>query len=178
MAERSAAQREWVQKLVAKNKAAAAIQTHDEFVGLFEQYLDSIKKTDAVPTYSNFADWLGCYSPTSIYKFMKDHPETRDATAELMADAIVEKAIKGVFRDAVSIFTLKNRCNWTDKKESISRHEVGEIASAEEARRNVHAIMKSLGYDDRGRMRKETKDNLAKMDDRIIQLAEAKAGIE
>lgn len=167
--------RQAVEKLIMKNRAPALIQTHEEFVGLFEQYLDAIKPTDEVPTYSNFATWLGNYSRHSIYSFFKKHPETRDAVAELLADAIVEKAIKGQFRDAVSIFTLKNRCNWTDKKESISRHETGEIASADEARANIKQIMKSLGFDDRYRPRKAAEKNMEDMQARIIQLAEAKA---
>lgn len=165
-----------VEKLIAKNRAPALIQTHEEFVGLFEQYLDAIKKTDEVPTYSNFATWLGNYSRYSIYRFFEKHPESRDAVAELLADALVEKAITGKFRDAVTIFTLKNRCNWTDKKESISRHETGEIATADEARANVKAIMKSLGFDERYRPRKGAEKNVEDMEDRIIRLAEAKAG--
>jgi len=167
--------REAVQKLISKNKAPALIQTHEEFVGLFEQYLDSIKYKDEVPTYSNFAAWLGHYSASSVYAFFKKHPETRDSVAELLADVIVEKAITGKYRDAVAIFTLKNRCNWTDKKESISRYETGEIASADEARENVKAIMKSLGYDERYRPRKGAEQNMNELQDRIIRLAEAKA---
>lgn len=167
--------RQAVEKLITKNKAPALIQSHEEFIGLFEQYLAAIKSTDEVPTYSNFATWLGNFSPSSIYYYFQKHPESRDAAAELLADALVEKAIVGKFRDAVTIFALKNRCNWTDKKESISRHETGEIASADEARANVKAIMKSLGFDDRYRPRKAAEQNMDDLNERIIRLAEAKA---
>lgn len=171
------AQRAVLEKLIAKSKANAMFQNVGEFVSAFEQYLDSIHDDSSkVPSYSNFAKWLGDYSPSSVFQFMDNHPEARGTTAELMADAIVEHAIKGEFRDAVAIFALKNRCNWTDKRESTSvTKQAGDLVPAEEARRNVRAIMDSLGYDDRGRPRKETKVKLAEMDERIIQLAEAKA---
>lgn len=175
-------QKESIQKLVAHNKASALFDKSEDFVGLFEQYLESIKKDpDEVPSYSNFAAWLGTniasgVSASSIYRFMKQNPDARDATAELMADALIEGALKGQFRDAPAIFALKNRCNWTDKKESISHHDMAEIATPDEARENIRKIMRSLGYDDRGRARKETLENLDAMNERIIQLAEAKVG--
>ena len=170
------AQRDAMLKRIAKNKAPALFETSDEFVGVFEQYIEDIKGDKSnVPSYTNFASWLGDLSPSSIYYFFKNHPDARDRTAELMADALVEGAILGVYRDAPTIFALKNRCNWTDKKESISKHEVSDIATPDETRANVKAILKSLGYDNRNRPRAESREKLAEMDDRIIQLAEAKA---
>lgn len=176
------AQRESIQKLIARNKASALFDKSEDFIGLFEQYLESIKKDpDEVPSYSNFATWLGKntssgVSANSIYKYMRNNPDARDATAELMADALVEGALKGLFRDAPAIFALKNRCNWTDKKESINHHDTADIATPDEARENIRKIMRSLGYDDRGRPRKETFENVDAMNERIIQLAEAKVG--
>lgn len=172
----TAKQREVLEKLIAKNKAGAWFHSADEFNGLFEQYLDAIKNdSDKVPSYSGFADWLGNVSPTSIYDTLNRFPSARDATGQLIADALVEKGIKGVWRDAVVIFTLKNRSGWTDKRETTSNHMSTDIATAEETRANIRQIMKSLGYDDRGRPRAETRKNLDEMNARIIQLAEAKA---
>lgn len=169
-------QRDAMLKRIAKIKAPALFETSDEIVGVFEQYLEEIKgDRTTIPSYMNFAAWLGNISPSSIYKFFKNHPDARDETDELMADALVEGAILGIYRDAPTIFALKNRCGWTDKKENISRHEVSDIAAPDEARENIKKIMKSLGYDAKNRPRKETREKLEALDERVIQLAEAKA---
>ena len=175
MSEKSAKQRTAIEKFIAKNKAEAVIQSAEEFTGLFEQYLDSIKgDSEKVPTYSGFADWLGGVSPASIYSALNRYPKARDLTGQLIADALVEKGIKGEWRDAVVIFTLKNRSGWTDKRETTNSTLSADIATAEETRANIKQIMKSLGYDDRGRARVETREKLDEMNARIIQLAEAK----
>jgi hypothetical protein len=173
------AQRDAMMKIIAKNKARALFDNVDDFVGVFEQYLDEVKKDEAhVPTYSNFAKWLGNVSPNSIYKFMQTNPSARDATAELMADALAEGAILGRFRDAPAIFALKNRCNWTDKKESISKHETSDIATPTEAREHIKRMMKSFGFDAKNRPRKGSQEHLDEMSERIIRLAEAKSEAE
>lgn len=171
---RSEAQKAALQKLIAKNKALTLFDNVDDFVGLFEQYVDSVRHTEEVPTYSNFAAWIGDCSKYSIFKFMHDNPVARDRTAEIMADALVEGAIQGRFRDAPTIFALKNRCNWTDKKESINHHETADLASYEETQNNLKKIMHSMGFDDRQRPTREAKANMADMEERIIRLAEAK----
>lgn len=175
-APRNAKQREVIEKLIAKSKADAVFQSADEFTALFEQYISAIRKDDdKVPSYSGFADWLGDFSSASVYRALDRFPKARDVTGQIIADALVEKGIKGVWRDAVVIFTLKNRAGWTDKRETTNNRQTTDIATAEETRENIRQIMKSLGYDDRGRARTETKQKLDEMNARIIQLAEAKA---
>lgn len=170
-------QRGVVMKKLAKNRIPALIDKSDDFVGLFEQYLESIKdEPKAIPTYSNFATWLGNFSADSIYSFMRRNPDARDRTAELMADSLIEKSMTGQIKEVSTIFALKNRCNWTDKKENISKHEMGEIASAEEVSKNLKSIFRSLGYDAKNRPRAGSAEKLEEMESRMIRLAEAKAG--
>ena len=170
------AQRAHIQKLVAKSRAEAAFQTPEEYAGLFEQYLDAIRDdSKKVPSYSGFADWLGNYSRTSVYQMLDKWPELRTTLGQLIADALVEKGIQGIWRDAVVIFTLKNRAGWTDKRESTTHTQSADIATAEEARENIKSIMQSLGFDDRYRPRKGSTENLIELEDRAIRLAEAKA---
>lgn len=173
------AQRNAVAKLIPKNKSEALFDSAKDLIGVFEQYMDEVHKDDqAVPSVSNFTRWLDVnISPSSVFRLLNKFPEARDAIKPLIADELMEKGLKGKFKEATTIFSLKNQSDWTDKKESISKHEVGEIASAEEARQNIKMIMKSMGYDAKNRPRKETQANLDAMQDRIIQLAEAKANL-
>lgn len=174
-------QRNAIKKLAANQKAKAAFQTEEEFLTVFEQYVDHVtdEKDDKciVPSYRNFAKWLGDFSSTSVYRYLDLHPKVEKLASQLVADAIVEGAMVAKYRDVPAIFTLKNRCGWTDKRETSSiTKQSPDIATADEARRNVNLIMKSLGYDDRGREIKKNgaKQNLEAVEGRIIELAEAK----
>lgn len=170
-----------IEKILASNKAKAAFQSEEEFTSAFEQYIDYVEsppdKKVIVPTYKGFAKWLGDVSPTSIYRYLDHNPKVEKMCSQLVADTIVEGAMVAKYRDVPSIFTLKNRCGWTDKRETSSiTKQSPEIASADEARQNVKRIMESLGFDNRGRAVKKNRaeQNLEAVEGRIIELAEAK----
>lgn len=173
----SDAQRANIQRLRATAKAKATFTDGEDFIKIFEQYIDVVNDDPKrVPSYSDFAKWLGDLSPSSIYNFLGKYPSAHTITKHLLADSIVQHAMNGGFRDAVAIFTLKNKCDWTDKRESTTKSSMnGDIATPDEARRNVRAIMNSLGFDDHGRPGRKGKANMAAMESRIIELAEAKA---
>lgn len=174
-------QKSAIAKLVASSKAAAVFRTEEEFISCFEKYIDDVSERKGadiiVPSYTNFAKWLGGFSPSSVFRFLDQNPKTEKLASQLLADVIAEGAMIAKYRDVPSIFALKNRCGWTDKRETSSiTKQSPDIATAEEARKNVNMIMQSLGYDDHGRAIKKNgaKKNLEEVEGRIIELAQAK----
>ena len=171
---RSEAQRANDEKLANMNKAQALFHSADEFMDKFEEYLKSQDDTFTTrpPSFSRFADWLGV-SRSAVYGYVGKWPKAEKSIRAMIADVLVEHAIVGEYRDAVSIFTLKNVSNWTDKKESIATTKPNAIATPDEARSNIKKIKESLGFDDHGRPGKIGKKNVEDLEGRIIQLAEA-----
>jgi hypothetical protein len=173
---RSEAQRANDRKIADMNKARALFHTADEFMEKFESYLkdqDDTFKTRP-PSFSRFADWLG-QPRKSVYSYVGKWPDAERTVRAMIADVIVEHTIIGEYRDAPGIFTLKNVSNWTDKKESIATTKPNTIATPDEARSNIKKIKESLGFDDHGRPGRIGKKNVADLEGRIIQLAEAQS---
>lgn len=166
-----------LEKIIQMKKAEAIFHSSEEFINAFENYMTDCSEDFGTkpPSFTRFAEYLGV-STTSVYKYVDKYQSVNSTIRGMLADAIAEKALTGAYRDAVAIFTLKNRCNWTDKKETTNMNKGAKpIATPDEARENVKMIMQSLGYDKQGRETTASKKNMADLESRVIQLAEAKA---
>lgn len=166
-----------LEKMIKMNKERAAFKTGDDFVASFENYLKEGEPNfnTKPPSFSRFADFVGV-SRYSVYGALERFPKAEKACRKMLADALVEKALIGIYRDATTIFTLKNVAGWTDKRETTNMERGAKpIADPDEARENVRRIKESLGFDDRGRPSAEAIKKMDDMEDRIIKLAEAKA---
>lgn len=166
-----------LEKMIQQKKADAFFHTSDEFVAAFENYLTDCEadfKTKP-PSFARFAEYLNV-SRKSVFTYLDKFAEADRVIRQMLADAIVENAMTGAYRDAVAIFALKNRCNWADKKETTNTTRGARpIATPDEARENVRRIMSSLGYDDKGNETAASRKNMEDLEGRVIQLAEAKA---
>lgn len=166
-----------LERLIKMNKARANFKSDDELINAFECYLCKAEdkfKTQP-PSFSRFADYAKV-SRSSVIGALERFPRADAICRKMLADVLVEQGLVGNYRDSTTIFTLKNVAGWTDKRETTNTTKgLGAIATPDEARENVKKIKESLGFDDRGRPSKEAERNMDKMEDRIIQLAEAKA---
>ena len=156
--------------------AKALFLTAEDFTTRFEEYLKDQDGTFAErpPSFSRFADWLG-QSRSTVLRYVGKWPEADRMNKQMLADVIVEHTVVGDYRDAPGIFALKNRCDWTDKKETVSVSRGTAIATPEEVMHNMSKIKESLGFDDHSRPGKIGKKNVSELEGRIIKLAEAKA---
>lgn len=167
-----------LEKMIKMKKASAVFKSGDELLNAFEGYLTEAEEEFKIkpPSFSRFADYVGV-SRYSVYSALERFPKEERLCRKMLADSLVEKALIGVYRDATTIFTLKNVAGWTDKRETTNTERGPKaIANADEARENIKRIKESLGFDDRGRPSIESIKKMEDMEDRIIQLAEAKAG--
>lgn len=88
----------------------------------FTDYIDHIRLTDfsEVPTRANFARWTGADRKT-IYNTINNYfPQTKSTYSDMLADCLSEGAIAGVYDRTITIFCLKNWCNWADKTDNIN----------------------------------------------------------
>lgn len=172
-------QQENIAQLAKLQRKKATFRNENQFLAAFESYLTEVAHDgwNKPPSYTAFARRLEC-SATSVFNFLSKNPDAEKTAAQMLADCIVEGSMQGKYRESTSIFALKNRCGWTDKRETSSiTHGTPDIATPDEARKNVQRIMMSLGFDSKGRpvVSKHAKENLEDIEDRIVQLAEAKA---
>lgn len=112
--------------------------TENSFQSQFYKYTDSIRDNgyEEAPSFAGFAHYLG-YTGSTVYRYLANHPDLKAKVKEAMADVLSEGAMMGKYRDASAIFTLKNRCGWTDKRESTNINGNKEVATEEEAKEAV-----------------------------------------
>lgn len=95
-----------------------------QLISLWRDFCESIVKggyTD-VPTQTSFCRWLSDnYEPTdrkTIYNTLnKIFPTIKEEFERIQGDVITTGAMLGKYNPTMSIFALKNWCNWKDKSE-------------------------------------------------------------
>lgn len=118
------------------------IRQHN-FAKEFERPDGSVGVMPIIPSVSNLARWLGV-PRTTINKAMDTHA-TENEFAQYktaLADILSEGAMMGVYQSTMTIFSLKNLCDWADKYEDRPKEKVSSKQTLEEAQR----LMDTLGY--------------------------------
>ena len=117
----------------------------DDFVEQFIEYLEVLQDEgyERVPSYSNFAKWKH-RSASSVHRYVREHPEVKEYIKQPLSDVLSTGALMGKYRDAITIFTLKNMCDWTDKRESTNISADKRVADEEEAKAQVLKIADRL----------------------------------
>lgn len=101
-----------------------AFKDEAEFIETFSKYIDCIRENnyDRLPTQTNFCRWMDeqgkhCARLT-VYRTINEYcSNIKDEYVRLLSDALTEGATLGKYRDIMTIFCLKNWCNWADKQE-------------------------------------------------------------
>lgn len=93
-----------------------------------------------VPSQTAFARWLGC-PRGAVYRAMQlATEEERHEYKTMLSDLLSEGAMMGVYNSGSTIFSLKNLCDWADKKEDRAAKE--EFTPVEDAEK----LLAELGY--------------------------------
>lgn len=94
----------------------------DDLLQAFSDYIDHIRVADfsEVPTRANFATWTGADRKTIYNTINQYFPQTKSIYSDMLADCLSEGAISGVYDRTITIFCLKNWCNWADKAENVN----------------------------------------------------------
>ena len=111
----------------------------------FLEYLDYVVDNNFVelPTKGNFAKWAGIDRKT-IYNTSKEYfPETKKDWQEALADCLTEGAAAGAYEKTITIFCLKNWCNWADKREEKVEQKQITLATKEEATKALEEYAKN-----------------------------------
>lgn len=116
----------------------------DDFMNCWYGFIDDVRESgyEKVPTYLSFSTWCDVDHHV-VYDFIKDHPNVASRCAESMADCLVEGCMKKNYQNAITIFTLKNRCGWADKREDTTIHTEKKVATASEAKDAVLQLIRS-----------------------------------
>lgn len=114
---------------------------NNNFVKEFERPDGSMGMMPIVPNTTNLAMWLGI-SSCRLRSILRDMDSVSQGEYKaLLGDLLSDGAIAGVYSQSPTIFTLKNLCDWADKREDRVV-QVEDTSSVEEAKMNLEA----LGY--------------------------------
>ena len=136
-----------------------AIKSSEEVLILFESFCSYIRDNNfvkqftradgevgvlpIVPSQANFARWLGVsrFQITDAMRYC-GCPEDYVHYKNMLADILSEGAMMGIYQTTMTIFSLKNLCDWADRYDDRPKEEADTTQTVEEAK----ALMESLGY--------------------------------
>ena len=97
----------------------------EQIIELYKQFCRQIVEDGfrTTPTLTEFSRWLeGEYHETdrrTLWKSLNEYyPEVKSEFESIRADIITQGAMLGAYHNSMSIFALKNWCNWKDKTEN------------------------------------------------------------
>lgn len=106
----------------------------NDLIDLFEQFCDYVVQTDykMIPSQTNFCKWLktriGNTDRKTIYNSLNKYfPTIKNEFEQIQSDLMAQGGMLGKWQPAMTIFTLRNWCKWTDKAEHISSDEPVQI---------------------------------------------------
>jgi hypothetical protein len=114
----------------------------EELIELFEAFCEDIKANDfdELPTQTAFSKYLRDHfretDKRTIYNSLNEYfPHIKKDFERLQSDVMATGAAKGKYREAITIFALKNWCKWTDKQEILQETITTELTPEERKRR-------------------------------------------
>ena len=106
------------------------------------EYIKGIGYKD-YPTKIGFAHWLAI-DPRTVYLSIKRYyPEVQKEWQENIEQTLVNGVNAGVYHVTMTIFILKNRCGWADKKETVTTEKKPQIASKAELKEAITAYLQA-----------------------------------
>lgn len=123
-----------------------------QLVDLFREFCGWIRQNDfqSIPSQTRFCEWLAEeYMPTSrrtIYNALNRYfPTIKKEFQRIQADTLTEGAMTGKYNPTMTIFALKNWCDWKDRQETeFSGRDGGPIRIASE--QDAREALEALGY--------------------------------
>jgi hypothetical protein len=97
-------------------------KTGDELIELWREFCTQIVENgyEIAPTQTEFCKWLkleydGADIKTVYNSLNKYFPSKKKEFEQIRGDVIAQGAMLGKYHATMTIFALKNWCNWTDK---------------------------------------------------------------
>lgn len=120
-----------------------AFPTGADLIAKLEKYCDYIKSTGYAeyPTKMGFADYCGVDRSTTWHAVNRFYPEIRKQWQETIEQTLINGVNAGVYQQTMTIFILKNWCDWTDKRETIATEKKPAIASKQQLREALQAYI-------------------------------------
>lgn len=99
-----------------------AFNTPDDLLDSFDDFLSYVRLTDfgIYPTKANFARYMQIDAKTVYNTVEKYFPEIKKRYIDMLSDCLTEGASVGKYDKTMTIFCLKNWCNWADKAENVN----------------------------------------------------------
>lgn len=123
-----------------------AFESKEAFIRAFNQYMDDIALNgyNRLPTKTDFAR-CNKISHQTVYQYFNRMTDSEKKSWETaLADTITEGVNAGKYNTTMSIFALKNWCNWADKQESKVEKTEKKLASKEEAQEQLKKYSEGL----------------------------------
>lgn len=124
-------------------------ESGEELVELFREFCRYVEAGGftILPTQSKFCDWLeDSYKPVAIrtiwISLNKYYPSVKSEYDRLLSDTLTQGAALGMYNVTMTIFCLKNWCNWKDKQET--EHSGGVVVGVAEV--DAQRALEELGY--------------------------------
>ena len=120
-----------------------AFKTSDDLLDAFLSYTDYVVDNDyiEVPTKGNFAKWCGIDRKTIYNTINKYFPDRKKDYKEILAEILTTGAMMGKWDRTITIFALKNWCDWSDKREDrVVNDSKVSIATREQAKEALNNL--------------------------------------
>lgn len=99
-----------------------AFNTPDDLLDSFDDFLNYVRLTDfeVYPTKANFSRYMEIDAKTVYNTVEKYFPEIKKRYIDMLSDCLTEGASIGKYDKTMTIFCLKNWCNWADKTDNVN----------------------------------------------------------
>ncbi len=99
-----------------------AFKSPEDLIDSFYDFIEHIRMNEysIYPTKSNFARYLQISARTVYNTVDRYFPEIKKTYIDMLSDCLTEGASLGKYEKGMTIFCLKNWCNWADKQENVN----------------------------------------------------------
>lgn len=122
-----------------------AYESGDQIIADLQRYCDHIRARgyEEYPTKMDFADFCGRDRSTVWKTVNRFYPEIKKQWQETIEQVLVNGVAAGAYHVTMTIFILKNWCDWADKRETVTTDKKPEIASKQQLREAIAAYLQA-----------------------------------
>lgn len=121
-------------------------KTQDIWENQWEAFFQEVRDSDfkIFPTKTNFAKRIGT-SYSTVMKTFVMYPESFVTINNMLADILVEGVALKYWQSGMIIFSMKNWCGWTDKRDTFNTDTTKKLVSKEDFKEELLDYMQHEG---------------------------------
>ncbi|NLA61768.1 MAG: hypothetical protein GX857_00855 [Bacteroidales bacterium] len=121
-------------------------KTQDIWENQWEAFFQEVRDSDfkIFPTKTNFAKRIGT-SYSTVMKTFVMYPESFVTINNMLADILVEGVALKYWQSGMIIFSMKNWCGWTDKRDTFNTDTTKKLVSKEDFKEELLDYMQREG---------------------------------